>query len=200
MVPDARPDVIFAQEVDRRWVDVLDRALRPAYPYAITEPREDRFGIAAYSRLPLVEARVIYLEPDRARRAPALALRIRRGSREIRLFSAHPPPPITLLSAEWRDRQIRELLTLADRERGPYALIGDLNNTPFSPVFQKWIRDSRLRNDQPPGSVYTWPSHTPALRIHIDHCLASEAVDRTVLYTGPEIGSDHFPLICELEF
>jgi endonuclease/exonuclease/phosphatase (EEP) superfamily protein YafD len=44
----------------------------------------------------------------------------------------------------------------------------------------------------------TWPTGIPLLRVPIDNCLVSEgliALDRRL---GPDVGSDHFPLIVDL--
>ena len=44
----------------------------------------------------------------------------------------------------------------------------------------------------------TWPSGLILLRIPIDYCLVSEGIGVMDVQVGPDIGSDHFPLIVDL--
>jgi endonuclease/exonuclease/phosphatase family metal-dependent hydrolase len=78
-------------------------------------------------------------------------------------------------------------------------LIGDLNMTSDSPVFQNFLRETGLRDTRAGfGIQATWPTNVPVLWIAIDHCLVSDKVlvhDRRV---GPGVGSDHLPLTVDV--
>ena len=52
----ADADVLLLMEVNERWLNVLE-SLRTNYPHVTAEPREDNFGIALFSRLPLTNMR-----------------------------------------------------------------------------------------------------------------------------------------------
>ena len=49
------------------------------------------------------------------------------------------------------------------------------------------------------GLQPTWPADIPLLWIPIDHCLYSDGIEIRGRRTGPDVGSDHFPLIVDFE-
>jgi endonuclease/exonuclease/phosphatase family metal-dependent hydrolase len=51
------------------------------------------------------------------------------------------------------------------------------------------------------GVLPTWPTYygSTALMIPIDHCLVSEDIRVFNIRTGAHIGSDHLPLIVDIE-
>jgi endonuclease/exonuclease/phosphatase (EEP) superfamily protein YafD len=50
-----------------------------------------------------------------------------------------------------------------------------------------------------PGTYRRLPKLlTPLLAIPIDHCLVSHDITVSNLYVGPNIGSDHLPLVADL--
>jgi len=83
----------------------------------------------------------------------------------------------------------------------PLVLAGDLNTTPFSGVFTRFVRDSGLRDSNLGfGISPTWMRKTPWFAIPLDHVLVSDDLlvyDRRL---GPACGSDHNPVIVELSF
>jgi endonuclease/exonuclease/phosphatase (EEP) superfamily protein YafD len=81
-------------------------------------------------------------------------------------------------------------------------VIGDFNSTPWHSDFRQLIKNSGLVNAQNGFGIQTsWHGNFPFwLRIPIDHCLHSKSL-RTIRYTvGSNIGSDHLPLLVELQF
>jgi endonuclease/exonuclease/phosphatase (EEP) superfamily protein YafD len=79
-------------------------------------------------------------------------------------------------------------------------MVGDFNVTPWSPLFADLLRDSGLADScRGFGWQPTWPTRLPAMfRIPIDHCLHGAGVAIVDRRVGPEIGSDHLPLLLEL--
>ena len=78
--------------------------------------------------------------------------------------------------------------------------MGDLNVSPWSAEFRQLLKDSQLRDSTKGfGLQPTWPTHVRLMQIPIDHLLYSsdiKIIDRRV---GPNIGSDHYPLIVDLQ-
>ena len=82
--------------------------------------------------------------------------------------------------------------------QGPVMLIGDLNLSTWSPYFDDLIKTSGLKDSRKGfGIQATWPVKFPLLRIPIDHCLVSPSVSISNWARGPDIGSDHFPIIID---
>ncbi len=189
------PDLFGFVEVDERWVAELDAALA-AWPHRRRLPRDNHYGIALYSRLPLDAVEVL---PVNDARYPALLARLRVGGRPVRVLVAHAHPPFQARVARMRDRQLERLAEIRRAEPGPFVLLGDLNATPWSHGFRALVRDGDLRDTREGfGLQASWPARLPGLRIPLDHCLVSPewvVLDRQV---GPDVGSDHLPVAVRL--
>lgn len=194
-----RPDLLILQEVSAEWIKDLN-GLRDQLPYSIAEPRDDNFGIAVYSRIPFVEAKVVApLDPT----LPGILAKINVNGQTVSILTTHTVPPVGgyelfLL----RNAQLREAATTMRQLPEPKILIGDLNTTVWSPYFSQLIEESGLRDARRGfGVVPTWPANfwTPLMRIPIDHCLVSRDIRVVNIGAGPRIGSDHLPLIVDLE-
>jgi len=73
-----------------------------------------------------------------------------------------------------------------------------MNGTPWSPFFKDFLLSSGLRDSREGFRLQpTWPTWFPPAWIPIDHALVSSSVvvhDRRV---GPNVGSDHYPVIID---
>lgn len=84
----------------------------------------------------------------------------------------------------------------------PKICIGDLNISLWSPIYQSFRKQTKLRNVREGiGLLPSWPTFMGFgwLMIPIDHCLVSHDIRVMRAQTGERIGSDHLPLIIELE-
>ena len=81
-------------------------------------------------------------------------------------------------------------------------MLGDFNATPWSWPFRRMLSTGALVNSQSGfGLQPTFPATTNvALRVPIDHLLHSDLIGVRDRRTGPALGSDHFPLIVDLEY
>jgi endonuclease/exonuclease/phosphatase (EEP) superfamily protein YafD len=100
-----------------------------------------------------------------------------------------------------RDRMLGfafERARLASASREPVIVAGDLNLTPFSPVFNRFaaigLRDAGLGQGWQP----TWPSALGVAGIPIDHVLLSPGIDVRQYRRLDAMGSDHRPIQVEL--
>jgi len=191
------PDVILLIEVDARWLTQL-AALTNVWPHTIQAPRDDNFGIALFSRHPLSQARMIGLGEAGL---PSIEAEVQIDGQPVWILGTHPLPPSSARNARWRDVQLEHAAAHAASRSGSKLLLGDLNTTPWSPVFRRLLARSGLI-DTLRGRGYqpTWPGHFVPLWIPLDHCLVSP--DLTVLdrRIGPHLGSDHRPVIVDLAF
>ena len=191
------PDVILLIEVDARWLTQLE-ALTNVWPHTIQTPRDDNFGIALFSRHPFSQARILQLGEAGL---PSIEAELRIDTQPVWIFGTHPLPPSSARNARWRDVQLEHAAAHAAARPDPKLLLGDLNTTPWSPVFRRLLARSGLI-DTLRGRGYqpTWPSLFVPLWIPLDHCLVSP--DLTVLdrRVGPHLGSDHRPVIVDLAF
>lgn len=189
-------DVILLMEVNERWMNAL-KSLRTNYPQVIAKPREDNFGIAVFSRLPLTNSEVV--EFGKAE-VPSIAATVAVGGQNVFLLGTHPLPTGSAEYARLRNEQFREIAAHVRRCAMPAIVLGNLNSTPWSPYFNELLRDSRLKNtSQGRGLFGSWPAWLPFARISLDHCLVSASIRVIKKHLGPHIGSDHLPVVIEIQ-
>ena len=198
MINAREPDIVVVQEIDDGWAEALT-VLAADYPFSLIVARPDRFGIGLYSRVPITAKRI--LRSGRYE-VPMLVVDLDRNGETIRLAAVHLMPPVSRWLFDTRNQQLRQLAALIGERGGvPTIVAGDLNVTPFAPAFRAFLRqsglmDSRAGNGLRPG----WPtSFPPLMRIPIDHILHDDNFVASSLENGPPFGSDHLPLIAELE-
>jgi endonuclease/exonuclease/phosphatase (EEP) superfamily protein YafD len=195
LVAQEDPDVLVLTEFTYRWFDDL-HDLDARYPDRVLLPHDDNFGIALYSRLPIVDWQP--LEAFDADLRGVLA-HLSASGRTFTLIAVHTVPPIGGEASRLRNRQLRQLARLARGVSGPLLLAGDLNTSPWSPNFADLLSESGLRDSRRGFGVEpTWPSFfPPPMRTPIDHCLAPPTVRILDRCVGPYTGSDHLPIVVD---
>ncbi len=192
-VEEASPDLLVLEEINNDWMAELSW-LNNSHPHAIVEPRGDNFGIALFSKLPLVRGDVVYLG---SAQVPSIAATAQTNAGELKILATHPVPPAGREYSAWRDEQL-DLLPGHIDASGLFLLIGDLNTTPWNHHFRRLLARSGLRDSaQGRGVQPTWPNFNPLLRIPLDHFLHSPSITVEGRKVGPDVGSDHFPVIVD---
>ncbi|MEK8022840.1 MAG: endonuclease/exonuclease/phosphatase family protein [Candidatus Hydrogenedentota bacterium] len=188
------PDMIGMVEFDPDADTMLAQVLS-SYPFVLRKFREDRFGVALFSRLPFSESRIV--APD-ATGLPVIYARI--GNPRLALWLTHPVPPSNTLQRDLRNEAIGALAASAARETGPVLIVGDLNTTERSAGYQalaKEFRDSRMGYGWSPTWIpfqkFLAPLN-PFIAIPLDHAFTSGGVEIVERSVGPNFGSDHLPL------
>lgn len=178
-----QPDVVLLQELSPAFAQSLQQL--PGYPYRSLSPQPSPFGIGMLSTVPLLDPRFIADDEGVQRIETGLLIA---GCR-VELAALHPMPPISPRQRARRDHTLREL---AQHKQTPGLLAGDLNTSPWAPAFvelqmQGWRRAS--------GLMPTWGG---PLGIPIDHVVASAHWQVVSQSRGPNLGSDHLPVLVDL--
>ena len=193
-IADARPDFLVLEEISDRWLADLAPALE-AYPFRKVQARHDNFGIGLFSRHPFDSARI---EPFGIVDVPSVFAELALAGRRLTLVATHPLPPGDALLAAERNRQLEWIARKIAAVPGPVLLLGDLNTSPWSPAYRRLIAASGLANAAQGRSIRpTWPSFLPPLWIPLDHALHSDKIAVRSLAIGPDVGSDHLPLVVD---
>ena len=194
LIRDQEPDLIVLEEINEAWVGQL-RGLGADYPFSRWHPREDNFGIALLSRSPLDSVEIRHIGQAGV---PSVVARLTLNGRPVTLIGTHPLPPSGPVYASLRDEQLRALGAFIRPAREEVIVMGDLNATSWSPVFRRLVRTARLRDSRDGFGIQpTWPCGLPVMHIPIDHCLVSEGIIVHNRWTGPDVGSDHFPVFVD---
>lgn len=200
LIREKDPDVVFTLETDDRW----DRELRPLeaeYPYTVKDLRDDTYGLALYSRLPLHDAEIRYVRDKNVPSAHAW-LELPCGAR-VRLYGLHPAPPYPKYAEDTTDRDAELFLVGKEvrREGAPTIVMGDLNDVAWSyttDLFQKTsgLLDPRIGR----GPFNSFHVRIPLVRCPVDHVFVSKDFLLVNLERLSDIGSDHFPLLARLRY
>ncbi len=192
------PDIVVVEEYGKTWVDGL-RPLSIDYPHFLGQPRDDNFGLAIWSRIPLTDGKIDQLGQYAL---PFIRARIKKGPIEFELIAVHTLPPIT----EFYEEHRRELAWLASEfgsqtaeNSTDHLIIGDLNTAMWTKPFRELLKSSGLTSArQGFGILPTWPTMAPPLRIPLDHILVPTNLGVTNIERFAIPGSDHFGLIADI--
>ncbi len=181
-------------ELSETWLTNLRRRLQD-YPHVVSRPREDQFGIGLFSKTPLERPTILDLG---TLGFPAVRVSVTVAGTPLTVFVVHPPPPVVGLFRQERIGQMMNLAALVARERN-VVVLGDLNMTPWSPIFRDLLTATGLRDGRKGfGVQVTWPATMPWMLIPVDHCLVSKDLVVKEFTSGSDIGSDHYPVVVGL--
>jgi len=184
------PDVIGLVETNERWLRAIEPGVRQ-YPHRVLHPREDNFGIALYSRLPLIDARI-----EDFGIAPTVVAGVDVGGKPMELILVHVLPPIMTSYTQARDAELDRIARHALGSSDGVVMAGDFNATPYSRVFQSTFGERGFRRAG--GITGTFPATLPAaVRFPLDHVLSLGPVSVAQELLEP-VGSDHLPIVATL--
>ena len=200
LIEDVDPDLFLALETDSWWIEKL-RDVEVRCADALTHPREDEYGMALYSKLPLVGPEVRFLvEED----VPSIHTGIKLPSGAmVFLHGLHPRPPHPTHGPDTTERDA-ELLYFArqvqDRD-APVIVAGDLNDVSWSYTARLFQNVSGLLDPRIGRGTYnTFHARYPLFRYPLDHVFHSSDFRLAELEVLPYVGSDHFPVYVELRY
>ncbi len=194
LIYEKKPDVVVLVEVTPGLADAL-RGLADEYPYREAFPRPDAGGLAILSRQPLES---VHRYPFGSWKRAVLVARTRIGDRMVTVVGLHPYSSRGLERSRIRGIQFRAVARwLAGRDE-PVLLLGDLNITPWSPLFADFLHASGLHDARRGfGALPTYPVWFPPFWLPLDHCLVSRELTIRDLRVGPYAGSDHLPVVVD---
>jgi endonuclease/exonuclease/phosphatase (EEP) superfamily protein YafD len=185
-----QPDLLLLQEL----TPALARQLQglDAYPYRLVCAEDSPFGLGLYSRLPLAQAEVV-----RQDQIPEIHAAFDWQGQRVRLLLVHPMPPLSSAFHRQRDQRLWQLAGSLAQQPGPRLLAGDLNASPWSSLF---VGLDGLGLRRAAGLAPSWPAvGAGLLGIPIDQVLASGHWHLLEHELGPNIGSDHRPVLLRLQ-
>ncbi len=193
------PDLVFLHEASRPWEVALGSS---NLNYEVIRARSDDliFGTLILAR-DEVEA-VSYGYGITQPRAVSMTYHPDDWPVEVKILTTHPLAPTSEERAGLRDAQLDFAAGWAADQQGHYLVVGDFNATPWSWPFRNLVASGDLRNSQRGfGLQPTFSTMSNAiLRVPIDHLLHSDGLRIRDRRLGPSLGSDHFPLIVDLEY
>ena len=188
-------DIAVLQEISEHQGRLLHAALE-MYPHAYVQGASESDAVV-FSRWPIAAAETVQLSADGV---SAIRVTVEWEARPITLVAAHLHWPIGSRTSDRRNAELAGLAVFAQSHADPLLMLGDFNITPWSPHFRAFLDASGLHDcARGHGLDPTWPSQIIALGIRIDHCFASPHWRTLDARVGPSVGSDHRPMLVELQ-
>jgi endonuclease/exonuclease/phosphatase (EEP) superfamily protein YafD len=124
------------------------------------------------------------------------------GPRCATIIGLHTPSPISRQRTLERDHELRQTAAAIARHRSdPVILAGDFNTSPWSRGFRALLARSGLSDSTWNGALLpTWSRRWYVPTVPIDHILHSADLRVVQRSTGPDLGSDHLPVVARLAF
>ncbi len=193
------PDLVLLHEASRPWEVALESA---GLDYEVIRPRSEQL---IFGTLVLVRADdptvVSYGFAEAQPRAVSIVYRPRGWPEPIEILSTHPLAPTEAGRARLRDAQLAFAAEWAASRVGALVVVGDFNATPWSWPFRRLMESAELINSQAGfGLQPSFPTQSNfLLRVPIDHLLYSDSLLVLDRRLGPAMGSDHYPLVVDLQ-
>jgi len=191
------PDIIALQEYTPAWDNKLSAALSK-YPHRALQPAHGSFGIALYSKFPIIDGRV---EKFSSNTTLAVDSIIDLGDKHVRVLAVHPPPPTPGLMYTMRNEQLQLIAEKAASYDEPMIVLGDFNSTPWTTHFTNMESTGKLRNASAGHGFHpTWPNvwYLMPMLIPIDHILVNSQIGVVHFDSKQLLGSDHKAIWSEL--
>lgn len=194
LIHDTQPDIVALVETRDPWFAKLAPAL--ADYQKLEHDRDDNFGLGLYVRGAL-RGHVEHFGGS----VPTIVAEVETRGVTATVIVTHPWPPMDAPSQTAQGLHLGELAGYVTTLRGPIVLAGDLNATPWSRLFRKLVGTTGLC-DSRAGFGYqgSFPADSVLTRIPIDHVLLSCDIGVRDRRIGPDVGSDHLPVIVDLTF
>ena len=96
---------------------------------------------------------------------------------------------------EARNRQLDDAVYLLEDITDPLVVLGDFNETPWSPALCRFAEELDLHGF---NVAATWPVWYEFAGIPIDHALISNELLFSRIEIGPNIASDHRPIVVDV--
>jgi len=198
LVEQWKPDMILLTELPEDGTPLME-PLANRYPHRLAERNGSPFDVVLLSRW-RIEQRSI----DRSAAAflpvlSVLACDPHRAGLCLTLVGLHAARPLGQ-NLRLQEAQLRIAAAAAQAApKGDVVVMGDLNLTPWSWGFRRFAEQAGVRdNPQERGLSATWLSRFPLAGLMIDHVLTGTGIRMLRSDVGPDVGSDHLPVVADL--
>lgn len=195
LIRSANPDIIVAQEGWAPWKQYFE-GLAPEYRVHVGCRYDSDCNVVILSRLRLIETVAPF---DNGIAAVRLELPARFGAGAVDVLGVHLTRPT---SAAARRRQLVRVRAVSEALAPSVLAAGDFNATPWSRLREF---DAAVPATRRTRAMFTWPAparlfgplrlRAPVAVAPIDHIYASADWRVVEVRRGPDVGSDHYPVI-----
>ena len=197
LIEKEEPEVLALVEFSTPWKQALK--LEKEYLYKQEVVRDDNFGIALYSKFPIIKNYYMDLGENLP---PVIKSQIRVTEKQVVNFVVfHALPPVSLDLYRLDQLLFRRLITDLRHDPNNVILAGDFNAGPFSYQYKLLEEKTSLKNSSYGwGMKKTWNVESAIFHLTIDHLFNSKNLNVVSYQVLDDIGSDHYPILANYNF
>ena len=194
LIKKTQPDILLLMEYLPPWEKELQETLGQ-YRFSKVSSLKNGWALGFFSRIPIEESSIIYLGNVPI---PIVKAKLKIGEKLVNFIGAHLQDPSSPTRQGIRNKQLHALSQYLQEKTRPVMVLGDLNVSPWSPYFTDLTKKNALHGTKRNEFwLPTWPTYFPLLQIPLDYFLASEDIVISKYERGPDIGSDHYPVVVD---
>jgi len=198
LVEQNNPDILVTLETNQWWQSKLNQ-INNDYPYRMSCPLENFYGMHVYSKYVLSESKIEFLVEDDI---PSMhTLLTLPSGQNIRMHFLHPAPPSPTENEESSERDAELIMvakSVVDADI-PVIVTGDLNDVAWSKTTRLFRKISKLLDPRiGRGMFNTFHADFWFMRWPLDHLFHSSHFKLYAMRRLPHFGSDHFALFTQL--
>lgn len=200
LVETKTPDLLIAMETDDWWVKQLE-TIETDYPYTQETTNSATYGMTLYSKFPLKEVKVNYLQNDKV---PSFESTVKlENGKSVRVYSVHPVPPAHFEDIPdnkgQRELEMVKLGNMVENDSLPTIVAGDINDVSWAATDELTGTKDLLHDVRVGRGFYnTYNANNIIMRWPLDHFFVTKEFRLIALERQPSIGSDHYPIYVKL--
>lgn len=199
IVERVNPDMVLVMETNQWWIQAL-RPLRNQYTYHHEYPTDNTYGMALYSRFPLVNMQTKFLHHEAV---PSFHTDVQLPSGKFfRFHGVHPVPPVHSKHPDNEGEEEFALLKVGQmvaQSDSPALVAGDFNDVAWSNTSRLFQSRGTLKDVRVGRGLYnSFNAQSAIFRWPLDHVYVTDDFKFIRLGRLGEFGSDHFPIYAEL--
>ncbi|WP_034886127.1 endonuclease/exonuclease/phosphatase family protein [Gillisia sp. JM1] len=207
IISNANPDLVLVMEVNKWWVEEL-QLLKQEYPYSIEYPLDNAYGMALYSKLPLSETEIQFLNHSKV---PSFNTVVTLPSGDsFKFYGVHPVAPFPSdkypenIGKKGKDEQkevsLAKIGKLVSKNDKLTIVAGDFNDVSWSNTARLFGQNGNLKDVRIGRGLYnTFDAQSMIMRWPLDHFFVSEGIAVVEFKQLKKFGSDHFPLFAKFQ-
>ncbi len=198
LVESTPADLVVLREVGVKPAEQLLDQFESQFPYSLAYQHSSNDGVLIFSHVPLNEPEITQLGGGRQVALADLTIQCQ----QVHLVAPHPTNPY--MGIQSRNQQLDAIADYVDQTQEPMLVVGDLNVTMWSGWYKQieraGVRNVRLGHGiHPTWRVPGFAFQIPFIYFPIDHILISEEIKTFSIDRLPWLGSDHRPIMAQLE-
>ncbi|AUD05902.1 endonuclease/exonuclease/phosphatase family protein [Spirosoma pollinicola] len=193
------PTFVLTMEVNDWWIKQLN-VLKKSYPYSLRFPTDNAYGMALYSKIPLTNPQIKFLNHDRV---PSFTMDITLpDSNRFKLCTIHPVAPAPSkypTNIGGKEMALLKEARLIAHPSLPIVVAGDFNDVGWSHNTTQFAAISGLNDVRYGRGMYnTFDAQSLFMRWPLDYVFVSKQFKVLSVEQLPKFGSDHFPYYVQL--